>query len=149
MRAGTEDLPGLAGAVAALECSLRDLDATVFRLRALAVELAGRIQAARPDALLNGDPATGLPGLVSVSFPGLDGHALATELDLRGFCVGTGSACHADVVEPSRVILALGRSPEQALGTVRLSLGRDADAALVAEVATALIAAVERQARLR
>ncbi len=124
LRAGTENLPGLAGAVAALQCSLTSLPQEAARLRGLACRLADAARTADAACRVNGDPAVGLPGLVSLSFAGLDGHALAADLDQQGFAVGTGSACSEAKPEPSRTLLAMGLTPSEALGTVRVSMGK-------------------------
>ena len=149
LRPGTEDLPALAGAAEALRRSLALLPGEATRLRSLTRCVVDALAGARIPFEINGDPETGLPGLLSVSFPGLDGHALAADLSLRGYAVATGSACHADQVTASRVILALGRPPETALGTVRVSFGRltrDVDAAAFARV---LVEVVTGQRALR
>lgn len=145
LRAGTENLPGLAGAAAALEQSLAMLPYEAARLRALASRLAGAACEADTACRVNGDPATGLPGLVSLSFAGLDGHALAADLDQQGFAVGTGSACSESKPEPSRALLAMGLTPAEALGTVRVSMGKGTGESAVDELIAALAATVRRQ----
>ncbi|MEI7898847.1 MAG: aminotransferase class V-fold PLP-dependent enzyme [bacterium] len=147
LRAGTENLPGLAGAVAALDQSLALLPHEGVRLRVLACRLAEAVRAAAAACRVNGDPATGLPGLVSLSFAGLDGHALAADLDQQGFAVGTGSACSEARPEPSRALRALGLSLPEALGTVRISMGRLTHETSVGELAGALTATVRRHRR--
>ena len=149
LRAGTENLPGLAGAVTALECSLALQPQETARLRAFACRLAEFVRAIDSACRVNGDPATGLPGLLSLSFAGLDGHALAADLDQQGFAVGTGSACSESRPEPSRALLAMGLSPVEALGTVRVSMGRLTDESEVDELIAALAATVKRHRGLR
>lgn len=144
IRPGTENLPGLAGALEALRLSLSLLAEEEERLRALAVGLAARLASAGLGMKVNGDPALGLPGFVSVSFPGLNGQTLAADLALRGFSVTTGSACHADATEPPRAILALGRTPEEALGTLRISFGRLTTGEAAALLADAVVETVRR-----
>ncbi len=145
LRAGTENLPGLAGAVAALEMSQARQPQETARLRALACRLAEAMRGSDAACRMNGDPAAGLPGLVSLSFTGLDGHALAADLDQQGFAVGTGSACADSKLEPSRALLAMGLTRAEALGTVRVSMGRLTDEQVVDELAAALAATVRRQ----
>jgi cysteine desulfurase len=145
LRAGTENLPGLAGAVAALEMSQAMQPQETARLRALACRLAEAMRGSDAACRMNGDPAAGLPGLVSLSFTGLDGHALAADLDQQGFAVGTGSACADSELEPSRALLAMGLTRAEALGTVRVSMGRLTDEQVVGELAAALVATVRRQ----
>ncbi len=144
LRAGTENLPGLAGAVAALGQSLSLMPQETPRLRALARRLAEAARVMDAACRVNGDPATGLPGLVSLSFAGLDGHALATDLDQQGFAVGTGSACSESKPEPSRALLAMGLTLREALGTVRVSMGRLTDERAVDDLIGALGATVRR-----
>ncbi|HEY3319523.1 MAG TPA: cysteine desulfurase family protein [Planctomycetota bacterium] len=148
LRSGTENVAGLAAAVTALKLSLEAMPSETKRLRELAGVLAEKIRSGVPDALLNSDLENGLAGLVSLSFAGTVGQALVAELSLRQMAVGTGAACHSNQVEPSRAILALGRSKAEALGTVRISMGRDTTATDVDDLARALIEIVARQRAL-
>lgn len=145
LRSGTENLPGLAGAVEALTRALCLLPDEAPRLRGLAVALVRALREAGVAFELNGDPAAGLAGLVSLSFDGAEGATLAADLALQGFAVATGSACHADQVEPSRAILALGRAPAAARGTIRVSCGRLTLQNDVMELAAALTRAAARE----
>ncbi len=145
LRAGTENLPGLAGAVAALDQSLALMPQEVPRLRTMACRFAEAAHAADEACRVNGDPAAGLPGLASLSFAGLDGHALAADLDQQGFAVGTGSACSESKPEPSQALLAMGLTPREALGTVRISMGRLTRDSEVDALIAALTATVRRQ----
>jgi cysteine desulfurase len=147
LRPGTENVAGLAAAAIALEESLRALPAETLRLRGLARDLWERFAASIPGILLNSDLDDGLPGLISCSVAGLTGTNAVAELDLLGFGIATGSACHADQILASRSILALGRSEAEALGTLRISLGPEADADNVAGLGAAIIDVVRRQRR--
>jgi len=138
LRAGTENVAGCLATAEALAVSCARREAEEERLRRLAAQLLDGLAGMERPPLVNGDPATGLPGLVSCSATGISGHAAVTELDLRGFALATGSACHADRVEPSRVILALGRDQEQALGTLRISMGFGTTPEAVADLAGAV-----------
>ncbi len=138
-RGGTENVAGLAAAAVALEASLRMMDVETQRLRALARKLQAELLAKIPGLVANSDPETGLPGLVSVSIPDLAGETVVQEMDLRGFAISAGSACGSGRMEPSRVLLAMGRPKNLALGMLRISMGRltrdvDALAAALAEV---------------
>lgn len=144
LRAGTENLPGLAGTVAALELSLAMQPQETIRLRELASRLTDAARGLGSDCRVNGDPSSGLPGLVSLSFAGLDGHALAADFDQQGFAVGTGSSCSESRPEPSRALLAMGLSPVEALGTLRVSMGRTTDERAVDELIAAITATVRR-----
>ncbi len=120
------------------------LAAQAGTLRALAGTTLGILRAASCPFEVNGDSDTGLPGLLSLSFPGLNGHTLAADLSIQGFAVATGSACSEDRPEPSRAILALGRPPATALGTIRISFGPGNTPSDAAAVAAALLSAVHR-----
>lgn len=123
-RAGTENLPAIAAMAAALKEACTALPAyqgNMLPLRNLLRELLLQI----PGSHLNGDPVHALPGIVSVSFEGIDSETLLLLLSARGICVSAGSACASGSLEPSHVILALGRTPALARGTLRLSPGTD------------------------
>ena len=147
LRPGTEDLPSLAGAVAALQRSLALLPTEAPRLRDLARLVLDNVRSSGVACEINGEPDHGLPGLVSLTFPGVNGHALVTDLSLQGFAVASGSACSADKPEPSRTILALGRAADAALGTIRISFGRLSRVEDANDVTVALVTAVKRHTR--
>ena len=149
LRSGTENLPGIAGTVAALEQALASMATETKRLRELSSVVRGELERSGVRFLVNGEPARSAPGFLSLSFPGLDGHALVADLAVQGFAVATGSACSEDRPEPSRAILALGRSPNEALGTVRISFGRTSRPEAVAAFARVLVETVRRQAGYR
>ena len=146
-RGGTENVAGLAAALVALDLSTRSLESDVPRLRRLATLLTDEIRSAIPDALANSTPA-GVPGLVSFSFPKLIGEEIVVEMNLRGFAVSAGSACGSGKMEPSRPVMAMGRTREQALGTVRISMGRHTTEDAVRRLAAALRQVVEKQKAL-
>lgn len=145
-RPGTENLPALAGAVVALERSLTGLTPESERLRALIRTVLAELESSGTKFLMNGAPDKTAPGFLSLSFPGVDGHALVADLALQGFAIASGSACSENKPDPSRAILALGRSPAEALGTIRLSLGRSSRPEAVAALAKALVETVRKQA---
>lgn len=148
LRGGTENVAGLSASVVALDLSARALESEVPRLRRLARILTDELRSSIPDMLVNSDADAGLPGLVSVSFPKLIGEEIVLEMDLRGFEISAGSACGSGRREPSRPLLAMGRSRAQALGTVRISMGRFTTADSTAGLATALRQIVEKQKAL-
>lgn len=121
LRAGTENLAGLASMVAALKKSVAILDEEWLRLNELKSTLISRIQSI--SGLLINSPQNSLPGLLSISIPDMAGRAMAGGLSISGFSVSTGSACHANQLEPSRIILAMGRSRTEAIGSLRISMG--------------------------
>ena len=147
LRPGTENVGALAGAVVALEAAIAMLPSETGRLRALADSLVSDLRRHGVPFVVNGNSAEGLPGLVSLSFTGLDGHALVADLALQGFAVATGSACSADRPEPSRAILALGRSAVEATGTIRVSCGRFSEEDAARALAMALAKTVRRLGR--
>jgi len=123
LRAGTENLGGLAAAIVALDKSLLAVKDEIKRLNVLKTIIINNLKSQIPDIIINGS-GNGKPGFVSVSFPGFAGNEIVSALSVEGFSVSTGSACHDNLVKPSRIILALGRTEREAKGTVRISMGR-------------------------
>ncbi|MBO5323301.1 MAG: cysteine desulfurase NifS [Oscillospiraceae bacterium] len=120
-RAGTENLPGICGMVAALEEACTNLEANTAKITALRDKLiAGLSQI--PHCDLNGDRVNRLPGNVSFCFEGIEGEALLLMLDMKGICASSGSACTSGSLDPSHVLLAIGRVHDVAHGSLRLSL---------------------------
>ena len=120
-RAGTENLPGICGMAAALEeacANMAQNAAKVTALRDRLIEGLGKI----PHSALNGDPVDRLPGNVSFCFEGLEGESLLLLLDAKGVCASSGSACTSGSLDPSHVLLAIGRVHDVAHGSLRLSL---------------------------
>jgi cysteine desulfurase len=146
-RGGTENVAGFSAALVALDLSTRSLESEVPRLRKLGALLTSEIRSAIPDAIVNSSPE-GLPGLVSISFPNLIGEEIVVEMNLRGFEISAGSACGSGRMEPSRPVLAMGCTRAQALGTVRISMGRFTTEDSVRRLATALRQVVEKQKAL-
>lgn len=120
-RAGTENLPAIVGMAAALEEACRDGDARRVRVAALRDRLI-RGLARIPHAVLNGDPVQRLPGNVNFCFEGIEGESLLLLLDDEGICASSGSACTSGSLDPSHVLLAIGRTHEIAHGSLRLTL---------------------------
>jgi len=147
LRPGTENLPAVAGTAVALELSLAVMAAEAERLRELTRTVLAELEYSDTRVLVNGDPEKSAPGFLSLSFAGLDGHTLVADLSVQGFAVASGSACSENRPEPSRTILALGRSPTEALGTVRISFGRSNSRESVQAFAGALVKTVRRQTR--
>ena len=120
-RAGTENLPGICGMAAALEESVAHLSENTARVTALRDRLiAGLSQI--PHSALNGDPVNRLPGSVSFCFEGIEGESLLLLLDMKGVCASSGSACTSGSLDPSHVLLAIGRVHDVAHGSLRLSI---------------------------
>jgi len=122
-RAGTENLPGIAGLAAAIEAACARRAEESPRLAALRRGLEDRLLAALPGARVNGAGAPRLPGIASITFPGVDAEALLMALDLEGICASAGAACTSGSTKPSHVLSAMGLSVEEARSTLRLSLG--------------------------
>lgn len=123
-RAGTENVPAIMGMAAALAeaCSHREEDnKKLLKLRTRLIEGLSKI----PHSALNGDEKSRLPGNVNFCFEGIEGESLLLLLDDRGICASSGSACTSGSLDPSHVLLAIGRPHEVAHGSLRLSLGAD------------------------
>ena len=120
-RAGTENIPAIMGMAAALKEACEHMEANaahVTHLRDRLIEGLSQI----PHSALNGDPVNRLPGNVSFCFEGIEGESLLLLLDSKGICASSGSACTSGSLDPSHVLLAIGRPHEVAHGSLRLSL---------------------------
>jgi len=122
LRPGTENVASIVGLGAACEQAARDLDAVALRLRGLRDRLRRTLSDTVVDLALNGHEEQRLPNTLNVRFPGVSGSALLTAA--REVAASTGSACHEGGETPSPVILAMGVPEHEALGSVRLTLGR-------------------------
>ena len=120
-RAGTENVAGIVGLAAALQTACDHLEANAAKVTALRDKLIDGLSAI-PHAALNGDRDHRLPGNVNVCFEGIEGESLLLLLDDRGICASSGSACTSGSLDPSHVLLAIGRPHEVAHGSLRLSL---------------------------
>lgn len=123
-RAGTENLPGIAGMVTALEDATKDLDGYANKLLPLRDKLIAGLNEI-PYSELNGDRNNRLPGTVNFCFEGIEGESLLLLLDDKGISASSGSACTSGSLDPSHVLLAIGRPHEVAHGSLRLSLSED------------------------
>lgn len=120
-RAGTENVPAIAGMAAALSEAAASAGETAAKLIPLRDRLIeGLLEI--PHTILNGDPVLRLPGNVNVCFEGIEGESLLLLLDAKGICASSGSACTSGSLDPSHVLLAIGRPHEIAHGSLRLSL---------------------------
>ena len=138
IRSGTLDAPAIAGFAAAVEAAVKAQPEHAERLAALRDRLVREVQQVVPDAIANGHPTERLPGNAHLRFPGCAGDSLLMLLDARDIECSTGSACSAGVAQPSHVLMAMGLPEEDALSSLRFSLGHtstDADVdALVAAI---------------
>lgn len=140
-RAGTENVPGAIAFARAIDlCNIdlckNELSATIRD------RFESRVLAAIADVRINGETTSRLPNTSNLLFPGISGEAMVIALDMKGMAVSTGSACSSGSVEPSHVLLAMGRTREQAKSSVRFSFGRyntieEADALAEAVIASA------------
>ena len=123
-RAGTENVAGIVGLARALSIAQRDLEANTQHLLRLRNRLIAGVLGRVPETRLTGHPEQRLPHHASFLFDGVEGESLLLQLDMDGIAASSGSACTSGSLEPSHVTLALGFAREQALGSLRLSLGR-------------------------
>ena len=120
-RPGTENLPAICGMAAALDEAIAHLDEHTTYITALRDKLIAGLSKV-PHCVLNGDAVNRLPGNVSFCFEGIEGEALLLLLDAKGVAASSGSACTSGSLDPSHVLLAIGRPHEIAHGSLRLSL---------------------------
>ena len=120
-RGGTENLPAIMGMVAALEHAVANLDSYTQRVTAMRERLITGLSQI-PHCDLNGDRVNRLPNNVSFCFEGIEGEALLLLLDMKGVAASSGSACTSGSLDPSHVLLAIGRIHDVAHGSLRLSL---------------------------
>lgn len=123
-RAGTENIPGIVGMVAALKEANANIDANAEKVSALRDRLIEGLEKI-PHSALNGDRTRRLPGNVSFCFEGIEGESLLLLLDANGICASSGSACTSGSLDPSHVLLAIGRPHEVAHGSLRLTLSEE------------------------
>jgi cysteine desulfurase len=122
LRSGTLPVPLIVGMARALELCALELDAEAKRQRDLRDRMWSRLSEALPDVRRNGHPEEGLPGNLSLTFPGVDADRLL--LALHDVAISSGSACSTASPAPSHVLLALGQSDAEARASVRIGLGR-------------------------
>lgn len=150
VRSGTQDVAAAVAFAVAAERAVRDLDQERARLERLRDRLIRGVAEAVPEAVLSGMPA-GDPARVASNvhfvFPGAQGDSLLFLLDVAGISVSTGSACQAGIPEPSHVLIAMGRSGEDARGALRITLGRTTTESDVDAVLGALPGAYAQAAR--
>lgn len=120
-RAGTENIPGIRGMAAALEEACAHIDENAVKVTAMRDRLIAGLSKI-PHSTVNGDLEHRLPGNVSFCFEGIEGESLLLLLDAKGVCASSGSACTSGSLDPSHVLLAIGRVHDVAHGSLRLSL---------------------------
>ena len=145
-RAGTENVPGIAGIGAAAELAMRKMSERIYRETRLRGYLIHEIASRIPGAWLNGDRYARLPNNVNFSFEGIEGETLLLLLDAKDICASAASACSTGSAEPSHVLTAIGRDEKLAFGSLRMTLG---EATTAEDVRTAADAVAESVKLLR
>ena len=141
-RGGTENLPGIVGMAAAMEDACANMDANNAKVTALRDKLIDGLSQI-PHCDLNGDRVNRLPGNVSFCFEGIEGESLLLLLDAQGICASSGSACTSGSLDPSHVLLAIGRVHDVAHGSLRLSLCHENTEEEIDHILTAVPQVVE------
>lgn len=124
-RAGTENVPGIVGLGAATERAMRILEGKTKKEIILRDYLIERLEKEVPYCHLNGHRTKRLPNNVNFSFRFVQGESVLIMLDMKGICASSGSACSSGSLDPSHVLLAIGLMPQEARGSLRLTLSED------------------------
>jgi cysteine desulfurase len=141
-RAGTENVPAIVAMAAALEDACKNLDANNKKVLALREKLIDGLNKI-PYSILNGDRKKRLPGNVNFCFEGIEGESLLLLLDDKNICASSGSACTSGSLDPSHVLLAIGRVHEIAHGSLRLSIDENNTEDDVEKIISAVAEVVE------
>ena len=123
-RAGTENVAGIVGMGKAIELASRELQENSNHLKKLRDYYISQIEERIQDVKLNGERYDRLPGNANISFKNVDGESLLLNLDLKGICASSGSACSSGSINPSHVLLSIGLKEDDANGALRVTLGR-------------------------
>ena len=145
-RGGTENVAGIVGLGVACRLAREELPERGARYAALRDRLWQGLQKLVPELRWNGAGAPVLPNTLNVELTGAPGEVILQALDLEGVAASAGAACHSGAISPSHVLTAMGRSPEEARATVRLSVGHGVDEAQV-DRAVELLAELTERAR--
>ena len=124
-RAGTENVPGIVAMGVAAEQAAEAMEERIASETALRDYFAERVLQEIPDVSCNGHPKLRLPNNISCTFHGLSAESILIMLDLQGICASGGSACSSGSIDPSHVLLAMGRPREEAFGTVRFTISHE------------------------
>ena len=143
-RPGTENVPGIVGLGRAAESARALLDESTKRIAAMRDRFEETILETIPDCVVNGNREKRVANTTNITFEGAEAESLVIALDLRGVACATGAACSSGAVEPSHVLLAIGRTPEEGRSSIRFSLGRDTVDAEIDFALRAIPAAVEK-----
>ena len=143
-RSGTENVPYIVGMAVGLELAEAERDDFVARTGRLRDMAEAGILGRLPDTKINGDREHRVSNITNLSFPGVQGEPILLGLDFKAIAASSGSACSSASLEPSHVLTAMGLSPELAVGSVRISLGRLTTEREVSSIVTAIPEIVER-----
>ena len=149
MRAGTLNVPGIAGMGEAARISVKDMQHNADYVRGLRDRMIEGVLGSIPDVRLNGHPEKRLPGNVNFSIKGIEGETLLILLDREHICASSGSACSTGALEPSHVLTAMGLDAREAAGSLRLTLAASNTAEEVDTVIRVLKTIVERLRSVR
>ena len=138
-RAGTENLPGVAGFALAAERACEELPAETIRQTALAAEFLDRLRRSVPDLVLHSGGVPRAPGILSLRFPGAVAEEMQVRLNEVGICAGVGAACSSADHAPSHVLTAMGLTAKEAGETLRISLGHTTTAEEIENAAKAIV----------
>lgn len=124
MRAGTHNVPGIIGLGKAIELVKKEKEKNIKQVTKLRDHLIKRVLREVPQSYLNGSGIKRSPNNANFRFDDVEGEGLVLSLDMEGIAVSTGSACSSGALEPSHVLMALGLKPEQAHGSLRMTIGK-------------------------
>lgn len=144
LRAGTENVAGIVGFAKGVALAFDDVESGGERLRTLRDGLEEGVRLLVPGMRINGEGASRVPNTSNMAFESIDGESIVLGLDIQGICVSTGSACSTGEPEPSHVLRAMGLSPRDAQGSIRISLGRSTQEDHIEAVVKALASTTER-----
>lgn len=125
LRSSTENVPGIVGFGKAAELAIQNMPSESAKLVSLRDAIINGVLQRIPRSYLNGHRTKRLPNNANFRFDYIEGEGLVLRMDMRGFALSTGSACSTKSLEPSHVLIALGLRPEQAHGSLRISIGKD------------------------
>jgi cysteine desulfurase len=148
LRAGTHNVPYIVGFAEALKLAVEEKELRTSHVKPLRDHIIGNVLETIPDSQLTGHPQNRLPNHASFVFKDVDGNLLLQMLDSAGFACSSGSACKTGNPEPSEVITALGHSPDWALGSLRVTLGKDSTTEHVESFLKTLPTLIEKARKL-
>lgn len=143
MRSGTENVPGIIGLAAASELAERNLEGEMVRISGMRDRLADYVLERVEETWVNGSRTKRLPNNLNLGFSFIEGEALLLRLDAKGIAVSTGSACSSKKTVASHVLTAIGLRPQEAHGSLRVTLGRENTDEEVDRVGEAIVEVAE------